>query len=67
MANVGEDAHQFYEHSQSASESSDKEHGHVLINHNDYVDGHSAKEHSKDGIMIPIVRESTDCDEYVDE
>lgn len=67
LANVGEDANQFYEHSQSAGESSDKEHEHVLIKDNDYEDDHSVKEHSNDGIMIPIARESTDCDEYVGE
>lgn len=67
LANVGGDAHQFYEHSQSAGESSDKEHEHVLMKDNDYEDDHSVKEHSNDGIMIPIARETTDCDEYVGE
>jgi len=57
LPNVGEDAHQFYEHSQSAGESSDKEHGHE--------DDHSVKEDSNDGILIPIARQSADCDEYV--
>ena len=58
LENVGEDAHQFYEHSQSVGESSDKENEQVLMKHNDYEDNHSIKEHSNDRIMIPIAQQS---------
>lgn len=67
LANVGEDSHQFYEQSLSAGDSSDKEHEHVLMKHNDYEDDHSVKEHSNDGIVIPIARESAASDDYVAE